>query len=49
MKHYFILGYGQDGHLISLTPDGFTDLSLALELLETINKQFKAFIATRLM
>lgn len=49
MKHYFILGYDQDNHLISITPDGFTDLSLALEFLETVNKRFKPFIATRLM
>ena len=49
MKHYFILGYSEDNKLISVTPDGFTDLSLALEFIATVPKHYKAFIATRLI
>lgn len=49
MKHYFVLGYSENNKLISLTPDGFTELSLALEFLATVKKGYFAFVATRLI
>jgi hypothetical protein len=48
MKHYFVFGY-VDGQLVSMTNDGFSELSVALELLNTINKRHNPFVATRLI
>ena len=48
MKQYYILGY-QNGIVQSMTKDGFSDLSLALEMLQTIDKAFNAFVSIRLV
>jgi len=48
MKHYFVFGYKTDGKLISMSPDGFSELTLALEFLSTIDKTWKPFVSVRL-
>jgi hypothetical protein len=47
MKHYFVFGYA-DGQLTSMSTDGFSELSLALEFLATIDKTRTPFVAVRL-
>jgi len=47
-KNYFIFGYKTDGKLITLTPDGFHELGTALDVLSTIDKSWKPFVAVRL-
>jgi len=47
-KNYFVFGYKTDGKLISLTPDGFSELSAALDVLSNIDKSWGAFVAVRL-
>ena len=47
-KNYFIFGYKTDGKLISLTPDGFTELSAALDVLSNIDASWKPFVSVRL-
>lgn len=49
MKNYFIFGYKTDGKLISLTPDGFFELSAALDVLANIDKTWKPFVCARLV
>lgn len=49
MKTYFVLGYKVDGKLISLTPDGFVELSAALDVLSVTDKSWKPFISVRLI
>jgi hypothetical protein len=48
MKHYFVFGY-TDGQLASMSTDGFSELSLALEFLATIDKNHAPFVAVRLI
>lgn len=47
-KNYFIFGYKTDGKLISLTPDGFNELSTALDVLSNIDASWKPFVSVRL-
>lgn len=48
MKHYFVFGY-TDGQLVSMSKDGFSELSLALEFLTTISSTASPFVAVRLI
>ena len=45
---YFVLGYKSDGKLISMSMDGFSELSLAIEFLSNVDKSWKPFISVRL-
>lgn len=47
-KNYFIFGYKTDGKLITLTPDGFAELGVALDVLSSIDKSWNAFVCVRL-
>ena len=49
MKHYFVLGYDNNGELMTMSLDGFSELSLAIEYLATIHKSFNPFISVRLI
>lgn len=47
MKNYFVFSY-QNGQLVSMSPDGFSELSLAIEFLYTIEPSNAPFICVRL-
>jgi hypothetical protein len=47
MKNYFVFGY-QDGQLVSMSPDGFSELTLAIEFLQTIEPSKAPFVCVRL-
>jgi hypothetical protein len=48
-KSYFVFGYKTDGKLISMSPDGFSELTLAIEFLSNVDKSWKPFICARLI
>ena len=47
-QNYFVFGYNTDGKLMPMSQDGFSELSLALEYLSTIDSHWKAFVSVRL-
>jgi hypothetical protein len=49
MKHYFVFGYDNNKEIMSMSFDGFSDLTLAIEYLATIDKSFNPFICVRLI
>lgn len=48
MKNYFVFGY-INGQLDSMSKDGFSELSLAIEFLATVDKKRSPFITVRLV
>jgi hypothetical protein len=48
-KLYFVFGYKSDGKVISMSNDGFSELSLAIEFLSNIDKSWKPFVSIRLL
>jgi hypothetical protein len=47
MKNYFVFGY-VEGQLVSMSKDGFSELSLALEFIATVDKKHTPFLSARL-
>jgi hypothetical protein len=47
-KIYFVFGYKSDGKVISMSHDGFSELSLAIEFFSNIDKSWKPFVSIRL-
>ena len=49
MNHYFVLANNENGEILLVTKNGFSELTLAIEYLEMIPKWMNPFICVRLI